>query len=206
MQAWLSRFNIGQLQTLKGIAAGITNTNYFVTTDTGRYVLTLFEKSQPEDLHYFVALMKHMAGQGVLCPNPIGDANGQYLAEMNGKPALLVSCLRGSDVEAPSAVQCAEVGGMLAQMHVAGATFTMPSHNQRDNAWRVQTASSVMPKLNAEQAALLEAELAFQTEYADSALPRGVVHGDLFRDNVLFENDHLGGFIDINFTVKKIYG
>ncbi len=204
MQAWLAQFAIGELQDLQGIAAGITNTNYFVTTSQGKYVLTLFEKTSAEDLAYFIALMKHLAERGVRCPNPIGDKNGQYMGAINGKPALLVNCLRGVDIECPNSGQCAEVGNMLAQMHMAGASFNMPSHNQRDTQWRNETAQAVMPKLEANQIALLTSELAFQANYRDQELPRGVVHGDLFRDNVLFDGDHLGGFIDIYYACEDI--
>jgi homoserine kinase type II len=204
MQGWLAHFAIGQLQALKGIAAGITNTNYFVTTDQGRFVLTLFEKASADDLHYFVALMKHLAERGVRCPNPIGDTHGEFMGVMNGKPALLVNCLQGADIEQPNAKQCAEVGAMLAQMHVAGASFNMTSHNQRDDVWRQHTAELVIKKLNADQANLLQSELAFQAQFNDQALPRGVVHGDLFRDNVLFDGDHLGGFIDLYYACDDV--
>ena len=103
LTAWLRHFSLGKLLDLKGIASGITNTNYFVTTESGRYVLTLFERNSADELPYFLDLMAHLADHGIPCPHPVANAAGQYLGELNGKPAALVSCLRGGSIETPSA-------------------------------------------------------------------------------------------------------
>ena len=117
-QVCLSDFPIGEITELKGIAAGITNTNYFVITANERYVLTIFEASRFEDLPYFVALMTHLAEHDIPCPAPIADKNGKALQVIKDKPALLVTCLKGHDVKTPDAVQCAQVGRVLAKMHL----------------------------------------------------------------------------------------
>ena len=199
---------IGELAELKGIAAGITNTNYFATTELAgqkqRFVLTIFEKNAFDELPYFVALMTHLAAHHVLCPTPIANKNGRALAELQGKPALLVSCLQGSDVEQPTEIQCGQVGRVLAEMHLAGQSFTTISKNQRGADWRMATAKKLMDKLAVEDQNLLIQELAFQARLDLTDLPRGVIHGDLFRDNVLFDGNQLGGFIDFYYACDDI--
>ena len=201
---WLGQFNIGKLVELKGIAAGITNTNYFIITDQNRYVLTIFEKNSADELPYFVDLMAHLSAQGVLCPTPILDKNGVALHQLHGKPAMMVSCLQGSDIATPDLNQVEQVARALAHMHVVGQGFKKLSHNQRDAAWRTQTAQKVLPKLSEQDQVLLQAELSFQQDLPVQGLPLGVVHGDLFRDNVLFKQDNLGGFIDFYYACDDI--
>ena len=209
LQAWLKNYTIGELVDLKGISSGITNTNYFVSTQNGaqqnKYVLTLFEHNALEELPYFIDLMAHLAAQGIPCPRPIADSAGVSLHMLNGKPAALVSCLSGRDVEAPSAKQCAAVGEILARMHLTGQSFEaqFPQHqsnNQRDEAWRVSTAAKVMPHLSVEEQVLLEKTLEFQAQFDIASLPMGVIHADLFRDNVLFDGDQIGGLIDFYYA------
>lgn len=201
---WLTQFNIGQFQSLKGIAAGITNTNYFVTTDIARYVLTIFEKNDFDELPYFVNLMAHLAQHGVPCPAPIMDKQGTALHHLKGKPALMVTCLQGQDISVPNIAQCQAVATTLAGMHLAGLGFHQQSHNQRGQGWRTMTAQQVMPKLSAAQQTLLQAELDYQHGLDLTQLPHGVIHGDLFRDNVLFDGDRLGGFIDFYYACHDV--
>jgi len=200
VRVWLRDFSIGEIVELRGIAAGITNTNYFVITDKTRYVLTIFEHNKLEELPYFVDLMTHLVKQGVPCPTPIADKNGLCLHVLKGKPALMVSCLKGCDIATPSTVQCAQVATALARMHVAGQSFVRKSHNQLGQDWRLATAEQVMLKISADEQKLLKSELDFQDKLDLSQLPHGVVHGDLFRDNVLFDEDKLGGFIDFYYA------
>jgi homoserine kinase type II len=204
LRHWLRDYPVGELRDLQGIAAGITNTNYFVTTDSGRYVLTLFEKNAAEDLPYFLDLMAHLAERGVPCPRPIRNQDAASLAMLNGKPAALVSCLPGRDIEQPTLAQCAEVGRVLAQMHLAGQSFSARMENPRGTAWREATAHSVLDVLNMEDRRMLEAEMAFQAALDTSGLPQGVIHADLFRDNVLFDGDRLGGIIDFYYACNDI--
>ena len=123
VRASLRDFAIGEIVELRGIAAGITNTNYFVVTQSTRYVLTIFEKNSADELPYFVDLMAHLAQYGVLCPTPIRDKNGVALQQIKGKPALMVNCLTGQDVATPNLLQVREVAQMLAKMHVAGESL-----------------------------------------------------------------------------------
>ena len=204
VHAWLRDFSIGDITELRGIAAGITNTNYFVITEKNRYVLTIFEKNTLEQLPYFVNLMTHLAAHGVPCPAPIADVNGLALHALKGKPALMVSCLKGKDVATPNLAQVVEVALTLAKLHVAGSSFKQVSFNQRGQAWFAATTQKVLPTLNLQEQALLQSELAYQLTLNTSQLPQGVIHGDLFRDNVLFDDDTLGGFIDFYYACNDV--
>lgn len=209
LQTWLEDYAIGELVELKGISSGITNTNYFVITDQNKYVLTLFEQNLIEELPYFIHLMSHLASHGIPCPKPIADKKGNSLHMLNGKPTALVSCLNGQDIEVPSIAQCTEVGHVLAKMHLAGLSFEQKfpqhkSHNQRGVDWRNKTAALVMPHLTIEDQKLLQHTLNFQAALDFTHLPMGVIHADLFRDNVLFDGDKIGGLIDFYYACHDV--
>ena len=202
--ALLRRLDLGALTSLRGIEGGIENTNYFVSCDAGEYVLTLFERLTAEQLPFYLQLMKHLAGAGIPVPDPQADAQGRILHSVCGKPAALVNRLRGRSQLAPQAVHCAAVGDMLARMHLVGRSFALQQPNLRALPWWNETAPVVLPHLDAAQAALLQSELDWQNRVAQSAdfaaLPRGPVHADLFRDNVMFDGEALTGFFDFYFA------
>jgi homoserine kinase type II len=204
VQVLLQDFSIGEVAELKGIAAGITNTNYFVITDKARYVLTIFEQNKFDELPYFVDLMTYLAEHNIPCPAPIKDKFGVDLRLIKDKPALLISCLKGRDIKEPNADQCAQVGRVLAQMHIAGQSFSRPSKNQRGAEWRNNIVVKVIDKLSADDQSILNQALTFQDKLDLSTLPTGVIHGDLFRDNVLFDGETLGGFIDFYYACKDV--
>lgn len=212
LQLWLQDYAIGELTDLTGISSGITNTNYFVTTNgdgQSKYVLTLFEHNTLAELPYFIDLMSHLAAHAIPCPRPINDKAGISLHMLNGKPAALISCLKGRDVTQPNVVQCASVGRVLAQMHLAGQSFDKEAqyqghHNSRGSDWRVATAQQVLPHLAADDQRLLQNTLAFQAAMDLSQLPMGVIHADLFRDNVLFDGDQIGGLIDFYYACHDV--
>ena len=187
----LSRLNLGQLDSMEGCAGGIENTNYFVTTDQGAYVLTLFERLTALQLPFYLRLMKHLAQHGVPVPEPAMDVAGGLLYTVNGKPATVVNRLKGRSQLAPAPAHCAAVGGMMAKMHLAARDFPMVQPNLRALPWWNATVPVVIPFLAPTQAGLLQSELAYQNHVAASstyaALPRGPIHADLFRDNVMFE-------------------
>ena len=200
----LSRLQLGSLQTLSGIEGGIENTNYFVDTDSGAYVLTLFERLTHTQLPFYLHLMQHLAERGIPVPNPRADAQGNILHTVCDKPAAVVNCLSGHSELAPNPAHCAAVGDMLARMHLAGRDYPRQQPNLRALPWWNETAPLVLPHLQPIQAALLKSELAYQNHVAASsayaALPRGPVHADLFRDNVMFEQSKLTGFFDFYFA------
>ena len=202
--ALLQQLGLGALQSLRGIEGGIENTNYFVSCEAGEYVLTLFERLTAEQLPFYLHLMKHLASAGIPVPDPQADAEGRILHSVCGKPAAVVNRLSGRSQLAPQAVHCAAVGDMLARMHLAGRSFERVQPNLRALPWWNDTAPVVLPYLNAAQAELLQSELAWQNQLAQSAvyatLPRGPVHADLFRDNVMFDGEVLTGFFDFYFA------
>jgi homoserine kinase type II len=200
LERWLRQYRVGTLRELKGIAAGIENTNYFVTTSQGRFVLTLFEKLTARELPFYLNLMAHLAASGIPSPRPIPDCRDQLLGELNGKPATLVSFLSGRDLEHPTAAHCRDVGSLLARIHLAGLSFGMPMANPRGPHWWRKVMPEIVPFMKAEDAALLRAEVEFQATYRYADLPRGAIHADLFRDNVLFDDDQVAGVIDFYFA------
>ena len=203
-QRLLNELHLGRLSELRGIEGGIENTNYFATTREGRYVLTVFERLCFEQLPFYLYLMKHLAGHGIPVPDPVANERGEVLHTLCGKPAALVSRLRGKSQLAPDASHCAAVGAMLARMHLAGRDYDRSQPNLRGLAWWNETVPVVLPFLDASQATLIRSELAYQNHIAASsayaALPRGPVHADLFRDNVMFEGTELTGFFDFYFA------
>ncbi|GAB4240962.1 MAG: homoserine kinase [Methyloligellaceae bacterium] len=204
LRRWLEDYPLGELLEFKGIASGVTNTNYFVTTSTGRYVLTLFEKNTAEELPYFLDLMDHLALHGIPCPAPVHRHDGRSLGLLNGKPAALVTCLRGKSLEQVTVGHCREIGRVLARLHEAGMSFDRHMDNPRGKAWRIATAVEVMPLMETGAANLLSRELKYQSNQVIGALPQGVIHADLFRDNVLFDGDELGGLIDFYYACNDV--
>ena len=201
---FVEALDLGELQSIKGCAGGIENTNYFVDTDRGAYVLTLFERLTFEQLPFYLHLMKHLAQRGIPVPDPAADNKGEILHRLKGKPAAVVNRLRGNSQLAPAAAHCAGVGNMLARMHLAGLDYPRAQPNLRGLDWWNKTVPVVLPHISPTQRALLLSELAYQNHIAASsasaALPRGPVHGDLFRDNVMFEGEALTGFFDFYFA------
>jgi len=204
-ESLLGRYSIGALQDLQGISAGIENTNYFLDTDRARYVLTLFEKLTAAELPFYLGLMSHLAERDVQCPAPVRDNSGRSLTEVNGRPACIVSRLAGAWVMDPQAEHCAQVGAALARMHLAGADFTMTMANPRGPRWWHEAAQQIDVFLTVAQRDLLLSELAFQDAVRASDVPRGLIHADLFRDNVLFDGDALGGLIDFYFACTDVW-
>lgn len=204
LEAFLSHYSLGELVDYEGISAGIENTNYFVTTTHGQYVLTLFEALSATELPYFLDLMAHLAEHEVPSAHPMPDEEGHYLRRLKGKPAALVQRLAGRSVEQPNPRQCAELGQALGHLHVAGRSFTGYRENERGPHWWRETARRLMPKLAPDEAQLLQAELDFQRRHRHDDLPGGVIHADLFRDNALFVDDHLTGIIDFYYACNDL--
>ncbi len=204
LATWLTRYALGEVHAFEPIAAGIENTNYFLTTDKGRFVLTLYERVPAEELPFYLNLMAHLARSGVQAPAPEADRSGALWSFLNGKPAGLVTRLDGKPVLRPTVAHCAAVGAALGRMHVAVASYRSRLTNRRGPGWWRQAARAVRPFLTAEQNALLAAELKFQTGFARVKLPRGAIHGDLFCDNVLFDEHGVSGIIDFGFAATDV--
>jgi homoserine kinase type II len=197
---WLGNYSVGELVACEPIKAGIENTNYFVDTSQGRYVLTLFERLPSDELPFYLDLMAHLARHGIPCPAPIANLSDQYLGRLNGKPAALVTRLAGRSLEAPGAGHCAQLGALLGRMHLAGRSFSGYLENPRGPKWWRFAAREVARFLKKDESEMLEAELAFQSGQRFPDLPRGPVHADLFRDNALFEDARISGVVDFYFA------
>jgi homoserine kinase type II len=200
LAGWLRNYSVGTLLACEPIKAGIENTNYFVTTTQGRYVLTLFERLPADELPFYIELMAHLARHGIPCPAPIADLSDQYLGALKGKPAALVTRLAGRSLEEPGERHCEELGALLARMHLAGRSYSAYLENPRGPKWWRFAAKEVMRFLKQSQQTLLEAELAYQAEHRFPDLPRGPVHADLFRDNTLWDGTRISGVVDFYFA------
>jgi homoserine kinase type II len=199
--AFLGEYAVGDLVSYQGISDGIENTNYFVTTTEGEFVLTLFEQHDFGELAYFLQVMTFFYEHGIPSAHPAADREGHYLKKLCGKPAALVLRLQGRGVNGLATVeQCAAIGDILGEMHLAGNEFKSRRPSERGHEWRRQTADNLLHKLDEAQATLLRNELAFQSGYEELDLPWGVTHSDLFRDNALFDGDELKGIIDFYYA------
>ncbi len=207
-RALLQRYELGDLVSLRGITAGIENTNYFLNTTRGEYVLTIFEVLTAEQLPFYIELMAHLAERNVPVPHPQRMRDGRRLTELHGKPTAIVTRLSGGYEPDPSPSHCAQAGETLARMHLAAADFQIRQPNLRGLEWWQQTTPQVLPFLDVGQADMLRHTLSEQLDFCETAtykaLPSGPAHCDLFRDNVLFdgtyESPRMGGFIDFYFA------
>jgi len=208
LNRFIATYDIGALTSFKGIAEGVENSNYLVHTDTGPFILTLYEKRvRPKDLPYFLALMEHLAARGISCPLPVRDREGRILRKLAGRPAALISFLNGLWVRRPGIAHCAGLGQALAQFHLAGLDFAMTRENDLSlPGWRElfdevsDHADGVIPGLKDE----ISRELDYLGENWTSDLPVGVIHADLFPDNVFFLDDRLSGVIDFYFACNDM--
>ncbi len=204
LKDFLALYDIGDVISFKGIAEGVENSNFLLRTARSQFILTLYEKRvRAADLPFFVGLMEHLARRGVICPQPVRNRNGEALGELAGRPAAIVTFLDGLWVRRPNARHCAEVGEALARMHLAGADFRLTRANALSVAgWppllhaSEARADEVAPGLREECAA----EFAFLQAHWPAGLPGGVIHADLFNDNVFFIDEKLSGLIDFYFA------
>jgi len=206
--AYLKLYDIGELHSLKGIAGGVENSNYMLTTDQGNFILTLYEKRvNAKDLPFFLGLMEHLSEKGMSCPLPIKMKNGESLGLLANRPTAIISFLDGFEIKRPLPKHCFEVGKALAEMHLAGEGFALTRRNGLTlEDWRplfeksADRADEVQPGLRK----FIETELDFLEANWPKSLPQGVIHADLFTDNVFFLRDELSGIIDFYFACNDL--
>lgn len=198
--AWLGDYALGTFESIEGIAEGVQNSNFYLETSCGHYVLTIFEQPSGEQIDFHMQLLAHLAARGIPCPAPIANRQHRYLGRLAGKPAAIVRRLPGQSERSPSRAQCAAVGAMLADLHLAARSCPGQMPHQHDAAWCARVAAQVAPCLSNEDAGLLHDEVRHQLRHRPSGLPRGVIHADLFRDNVLFAGDRVSGLLDFYFA------
>lgn len=197
---FLTHYAVGTLVDYQGILAGIENTNYFVTTTQGEFVLTLFEQHTAQELDYFLKLMQFWAERGIPTARPISNQEGQLLSILKAKPAALVQRLPGSTIQTPNTEQCYELGQWLARMHLSAQHFPLYRAPDRGHEWRMQVGQELLPYFQGKDHALLKAELAYQDSVNWKQLPQGTIHADLFRDNALGSDQQLTGIIDLYYA------
>lgn len=205
LEAWLAGFGgtagLGHLIDFTPIAAGLQNSNYFLSTVGGRWVLTLFERLDPAEIDGYLRLMAHLAARCIPCPQPRQDRLGRLFSPLAGRPAALVDRLPGHGIEAPTIHHCHALGVALAGLHRAASDFPDAMPHPRGAVWRQQAAERLRPLLPEADRQRLDAELAFQATQDMAVLPQGVIHADLFRDNVLWHDDgRLSGILDFYFA------
>lgn len=204
LEAFLAEYDIGALEAYKGIAEGVENSNYFLETDKGEFILTLYEKRvNPADLPFFLGLMDHLAAKGIACPTPVHGRDGRALRQLSGRPAAIVTFLKGVWQRRVRVEHCAPVGEALARLHVAGRDYAPRRPNDLSLAgWRPLFERSA-PRAHEVQAGLageIEAELSHLERHWPRGLPEGTIHADLFPDNVFFLGDRVSGLIDFYFA------
>ncbi len=205
LASFLAGYELGELLAYKGIAEGVENSNFLLHTSRGYFILTLYEKRvAPGDLPFFLGLMEHLAARGLNCPQPVKDRDGRVLGRLAGRPAAIVTFLDGMWIRRPSPGHCGAVGAALAQLHLAGADFPLRRANALSvSGWRALYAAAQAKDADRVQSGLTDA-LAAELAQLESAwprdLPQGVIHADLFPDNVFFLHDRLSGLIDFYFA------
>ena len=211
--AFIAEYDIGEVLACKGIAEGVENTNYLLTTEQGPFILTLYEKRvKADDLPFFLKLMDHLSARGVPCPLPVAGRDGKALRELAGRPAAVVTFLAGMWPRRPDVLHCSELGSIMATMHLAGAGFAMARPNDLSvDAWRplleraVATDSAAVEALRSGLAQDLAVELDHLEANWPGRLPLGVIHADLFPDNVFFRHGRVSGVIDFYFACTDAF-
>ena len=206
--SFLAGYEIGELLSFKGIAEGVENSNYLLHTDAGHFILTLYEKRvNADDLPFFVGLMDHLFQKGINCPKPVRDKSGEALGTLSGRPAAIVTFLDGLSISHSTPEHCEMLGEAVAKMHLAGQGFDIPRQNALSlkdwrplylqSAERIDTIQSGLGKL-------IESELDYLEQHWPTSLPVGIIHADLFPDNVFFLKGELSGFIDFYFSCNDM--
>lgn len=205
MAEFLANYAVGDLLDFSGISEGIENTNYFVNTSQGRFVLTLFERQADADLEYFLELMTFLHDAQLPTAAAMTAKNGQKLLTCKGRPAALVQRLPGRWQDQPKPTQIKSAASALAQLHLLAKNFPKKRDNDRGLRWWLDTLDVLEPKIPAEDYQILKEEIRFQKLFRGEDLPRGVIHADLFRDNVLFDGEKLSGIIDFYYSCHDLW-
>lgn len=205
LKVWLDEYSLEALVNFQGISSGVTNTNYLVTTISAKYILTIFEDTTTDKLPFYLNLMTFLADRQVVCPLPIKNKHQSCISLLKDKPALLVSFLGGSERSLVNQDDCYLVGRALAKLHSAANDFPEKRPNSRGLNWIEETSSALSGKLSEHDLQIIDSECLFQRKYYGSKLPEGIIHADLFRDNVLFDKNKISGMIDFYYACNDKY-
>jgi len=199
---FLIRYSIGKLVSFSGITAGVTNTNYWLETDSGYYVLTLFEHLDSLGLDYVLGLQHHLANKGVKCTAPIIDNSGALFSILNHRPAAIINRISGSVYQSPTINQCHQIGSELAKFHLAGLSYQNEKPNNRGLKWMKSISIALKSVLEKTELDLINLVIKDFESFDLGSLPLGSLHGDLFHDNVLFDDGNLSGIIDFDYACQ----
>jgi len=200
---WFKEFNFKNLIDFKGISSGVTNSNFVIFMPDSKYILTIFEHNDIEELPFYVDLMTYLSKNSFLCPRPIENNSGQALALLKEKPALMVSFLDGKEIAIRHSRSCYSVGQYLARLHLATNNFPQSNKNTRGLDWMSVMDLNLKKYLSIEDQKIIELEINYHKEIDKVELPEGIIHGDLFMDNVLFLNGKVSGFIDFYYACNE---
>lgn len=205
LKLFIEQYSIGQLVSHSGIAAGITNSNYWLETDAGSYVLTLFEHQDKRNLDYILGLQHHLAQEEITCAAPITNNHGKFYATLNHKPAAIIERLHGKVSPQPNNQHCALIGAELARLHLAGRSFPDRHNNPCGGEWRQTMQYQLSHELDKSDRKLLDEEINAYQALDQSEMPKGPVHADLFHDNALFFDNKLVGIIDFEYACQDFW-
>lgn len=200
LEQFLSRYALGKLKDIAPIAAGITNTNYYLETEQGGFVLTLYEHHSDDELDYMLGLQQHLVHQSVHCSDPVTDRRGELFSTLNQRPAAIIHRLQGQVLKTPESRHCALVGAELARFHLAGQDYPGVRPNPRGIDWITAIADMLGANLNDRDQQLVKTTLQATRQFDLDGLPHGAIHADLFHDNVLFVDEELGGILDFDYA------
>jgi homoserine kinase type II len=205
LEGFLRRYDIGKALAFAPVAEGITNSNYMLETDQGRYVLTLYEHHSDDELDYMLRLQRYLAARGVHCSQPVVDRRGEFFSSLNQRPAAIITRIEGEVQSPPTVKQCALIGAELARFHLAGIDFDHARANPRGLDWMVAVRDMLAEYLDEDDQQAIETSLRAAQAFDLEALPRGAIHADLFHDNVLFHGAELGGILDFDYACSDAF-
>lgn len=199
LEEFLSRHDLGKAGAFSAIAAGVTNTNYYLDTEAGQFVLTLYEHHSDDELDYILGLQQHLANHGVACAAPVADRRGELYSMLNQRPAAIIKRIAGEVVTQPAEAHCRMIGTELAKLHLAGQDYRAYRMNPRGLDWWLATCDMLATVISAADRRLIDTTMADYRHFAHQDLPQGAIHADLFHDNALFHEGELGGIIDFDY-------
>lgn len=205
LEQFLSNYNMQALVSYHGIQAGTVNSNYFVNTSDKQFVLTIFETLANSQINFYLQLTDFLSQHKIPCPNPIYDITNQVINSLQNKPAVLFPKLSGQTLEQVTTDHCQQIAQTIAKMHLLTNNYKTVQKNYFGNDWLKKTIDIILPKLNSSQCKLLTNAVNIQTSFDFKLCPKGIIHADIFRDNVLFTNNKLTGIIDFYFACTDIY-
>jgi homoserine kinase type II len=205
LEQFLTRYTLGELRDFQPIAAGITNTNYYLDIELDRFVLTLYEQHSNAELDYMLGLQQHLANLSVRCSEPVKDRNGHFYSQLNRRPAAIIRRLPGEVVATPAAHHCALIGAELARFHMAGSDYAGLRANPRGIDWVHAACDKLAPGLEAADACSITSTLDDCRRFGLERLPHGAIHADLFHDNALFVGGELGGIFDFDYACNDSF-